>query len=151
MTLPTTWVKFFLNLTRSNAYHSLISILTRITPSSVTTIDHILSNESNFNVKPALFQRSISAHYAVFCAISKLASTTSETISYKYFDLKHFDREKFCFELQTSLVNNLLNVLANEEVEVDSAFNKFTFIASEIISRHAAKKKLSRFQKQKEL
>ena len=114
---------------------------TRITPSSITTIDHILSNESNFIGKLAVFQCSVSDHYAIFCAISKLASITSKTVSCNYFDLKQFDREKLCSELQTSLKNNLLNVLANEEVEVDSAFNKFTYIVSEIISRHAPRKK----------
>ena len=77
-------------------------------------------------------------------AISKLASTTFKTVSYDYFDLKQFNGEKFCSELQTSLKNNLLNVLANEEVKVDSAFNKFTYIVNEIISRHVPWKKLSR-------
>ena len=127
--------------------HSLIFMATRITPSSVTTTDNILSNESNFKEKPAVFQCSISDHYAIFCAISKLASSTSKTVSYNYFNLQQFDREKFCSELLTSLENDLLNVLANEEVEVDSALNKFTFIVSEIISRHAPRKKLSRSQK----
>ena len=140
MTLP---------ITRSNAFHSLISMATRITPSSVSNIDHILSNESNFKVKPAEFQCSISDHYAIFCAISKLTSTTSKTVSYNYFNLQQFDHEKFCSELQTSLKNNLLNVLAYEKIEVESAFNKFTYIVSEIISRHAPQKKLSRSQKRK--
>ena len=48
--------KSVLNLTRRNAFHSLISMPTRITISSVTTIDHILSNERNYKVKPAVFQ-----------------------------------------------------------------------------------------------
>ena len=129
----------FLNSTRRNAFHSLISMPTRIIPSSVTTIDHILSNESNFKVKPAVFQCSISDHYAIFCAISKLAFTTSKTVSYNYFNLQQFVCENICSEPQTSLENNLLNVLANKEV--DSAFNKFTYIVSEIISRHVPRKK----------
>ena len=99
--------KNFVNLTRSNAFHSLISMATRITPSSVSTIDHILSNKSNFKVKPTVFQCSISDHYAIFYAISKLASTTSKTVSCNYFNLQQFDREKFCSELRTSSENNL--------------------------------------------
>ena len=139
--------KNFFNLTSSNALHSPISMATRITPSSVTTIDHILSNESHFKVKPALFQCFISDHYAVFSATSKLASTTTKTVSFNCFNLKQFDCEKFCSEQQTSLENNMLNVLANEEV--DFAFKIFSFIVSKTISRHAPRKKLSRSQKRK--
>ena len=102
-----------------------------------------------FKKNQAVFQCSISDHYAVLCAIFELASTTSKTVSYNYFNLKQFHRERFCSELQTSLENKLLNVLANEEVEVDSEFNRFTFIVREIISRHAPRKKLNRSQERK--
>ena len=89
----------FLNSTRCNAFHSLVSMPTRITLSSITTIDHILSNESNFKVKPAVFQCSISDHYAIFYAISKLAFTTSKTVSYN------------CFNCNSSVVKNFVQFI----------------------------------------
>ena len=93
--------KKMLNLVRSNGFHSLVSKATRISHSSATSIDHILSSESHFKVYLAILQCSISDHYAVLCAISKLAPNSSKTIFHNYFNLKQFDPEKFCEELQT--------------------------------------------------
>ena len=50
----------------SHAFHSLISKATKITNSFATTTDHILTNESNLKVNPAVLQSSITDHNAVF-------------------------------------------------------------------------------------
>ena len=129
-----------LNLVRSNTFHSLISMATRISHSSAPTIGHILLNEAHFKMYPAVLHCSISEHYAVLCAISKLTPISSKTIFHNYFDLKRFDLEKFWNELQASLETKFVYVLAKEEIEITSEFSLFTSTVSEIISRNAPKK-----------
>ena len=62
-----------LNMVKSYACLSLITEPTRVTSTSATTIDHIISNEACYEATSAFLQCKISDHHAVLCSISILA------------------------------------------------------------------------------
>ena len=85
----------YLNMVESNACLSLIAEPARVTSTSATTIDHIISNEACYEVTPAVLQCKISYHHAVLCSIFILDQQQSKKETQKYFDLKIFDKKKF--------------------------------------------------------
>ena len=55
----------FINLLRSYGSFPLISLPTRIHPTSATTIDYILTNNIKHNTKPIVPQTVITDHYPI--------------------------------------------------------------------------------------
>ena len=140
----------YLNMVKSYVCLSLITEPTRVTPTSATTIDHIISNEACYEVTPAVLQCKISDHHAVLCSISILDQQQSKKETQKYFDLKNFDKKKFCEDLQDSLNMHFVNIFSNIEMDLNSSFTKFLSVVRNVITKHAPIKIASRSQKQKQ-
>ena len=115
----------------------LITEPTRVTVSSQTTIDHIISNEAHFKVQPAVLQCKITDHHAILCSISEFAPNAPKKFIQNYFDHKTFDADKFCNNLEISLNNNF--AIGDNEIDANVQFHIFTSIVCEILFKHAPK------------
>ena len=105
----------------SNAFHQIIDIPTRVTDSSNTIIDHIITNIYGDEVIPGVLQESLTDHYPIFIILNQLKTKTAGTIRYTR-SLKNFEPEKYKSDLEQSLnernldipyldENNLRNIL----------------------------------------
>ena len=94
-------------------------------------------------------QCKISDHLAVLCSISILDQQQSKKETQKYFDLKNFDKKKFCEDLQDSLNMHFVNIFSNIEMDLNSSFTKFLSVVRNGITKHAPIKIASRSQKAK--
>jgi len=59
----------YLHMLHLNTFINLITKTTRKTPTSQTTIDHIITNDSKSKITPGVLTYSISDHCPVFCKI----------------------------------------------------------------------------------
>ena len=66
----TNYVSDYNLLLQSNFFFSLITKPTRVTNSSKTIIDHVLTNDTDSILTPGVLTYSISDHYPIFCTIS---------------------------------------------------------------------------------
>ena len=56
----------YLNELKSNGFSNLITKSTRVTATSQTTIDHILSNDYDSVLTPGVFSFKLADHYPIF-------------------------------------------------------------------------------------
>ena len=72
-------------LLQSNFFFSLITKPTRVSNSSKTTIDHVLTNDTDSIRTPGVLTYSISDHYPIFCTISNPTfKTTKKNMTYSF-------------------------------------------------------------------
>ena len=60
----------YLLMLQSSSFYSVLNKPTRITPTSKTLIDHILTNDANLTVKPCIIIHKIADHLSIACMIS---------------------------------------------------------------------------------
>ena len=65
----------YLNMLNSNSVASIINIPTRVTKTTSSTLDHILTNENRYTLAPLVVDYDITEHYPVMVAISKQINT----------------------------------------------------------------------------
>ena len=86
-----------INLIVSNGAIPIITKPTRVTPESSSIIDHIITNDSNHQIKSFIFEVDVSDHYPILCKIDKRKSNFSKNHSDVYFRNKSkFTPEIFC-------------------------------------------------------
>ena len=97
-------LKFCTTNQLTNTFMNLINKSTRATSNSLTTIDHILTNDDNFSISPGVFLFSISYHYPIFCPISynKFKVPKSNGV-YTFRNIKSVDEEEFRNDLESAL------------------------------------------------
>ena len=85
----------------SNGVYSLIDKPTRVTGSSSTTQDHILTKNNSNIIYPCIFLSEISDHFPIGCLVAhhKINSNNynqkSKTTKYVYRNESKFDNEQF--------------------------------------------------------
>ena len=73
----------YLNTIKSNGFSSLITNPTRVTTTSQTIIDHILTNVHDSVLTPGVFYYKLADHYPIFCKVStSVGHTTKNDDSY---------------------------------------------------------------------
>lgn len=121
-------------ITGSLGLAQLISLPTRVTPSSVTLIDHIYSNNPAQITSASLSDLSISDHTPIFCTkISKVpkASKNAHThISYRSF--KHFDQNSFLYALSNAPFKEVFNY-----TDANQALEKWYNVFLSVLDSHA--------------
>ena len=65
----------YLHMLNSNSVASIINIPTRITKTTSSTLDHILTNENRYTLAPLVVDYDITDHYPVMVAISQQINT----------------------------------------------------------------------------
>ena len=131
----------------SNGAIPIITKPTRVTPESSSIIDHIITNDSNHQIKSFIFEVDVTDHYPILCKIVKRKSNFLKNHSDVYFRNKSkFTPEIFCEDLKNNLDFFLFNLPLLTKGNFNENFEKFTNIVSSTIDKHAPLTKLSRRQ-----
>ena len=92
------------HIIQSSAFLSLIDKPTRITPSSQTVIDYILTNDSVSTLTPGVIRYKLADHYPTFCIISNSNFKYSRKESlFTFRNLASVNQNNFCNDLFSSL------------------------------------------------
>ena len=112
----------YLDIISQYNFRSLITLPTRITPSSSTCIDHILINFNNYEVSCGTIKKDTSDHYPIFAVFHGMSTSTSEKPT------KRFKRDYS--KLNTSKLSTPFdkvdwNTLVYKANDIDTAYNNF--------------------------
>ena len=69
----------YLNATESNGDFQLITKLTRVTDSTTTVIDHIITNDKIHKLCPYILPANFTDHYPTMCMIDNLTMIKNNT------------------------------------------------------------------------
>ena len=136
----------YLNMLDSNSVASLINNPTRVTDTSSSTLDHILTNENRFRVSPFVLNHVITDHYPVMVSVSQNVVKCKTQPKFKR-SLANFSADNFNADLHESLENLSETVLFIDENNVISVFEQFYSLVQTTIDKHVPLKQLSRKQK----
>ena len=92
----------YLNVLASHGYFPLITLPTRVTNSSATIIDHIITNDNLHTLKPGVIRADLSDHYPIFCTISNISSKKTSQAVYQH-NFANFKPDEFCTDLYDQL------------------------------------------------
>ena len=138
----------YINLLASNGYFPLVTLPTRVTETSSTVIDHIITNDHKHSIIPGIIKSDLTDHYPIFCSIKLrfLPNKKSEPSMFQR-DLHNFNKNAYCDDLHKSLYNFfLINNNFNHD-NFNKLFSDFIEIIKSAIDHHAPFKKLSRRQR----
>ena len=91
----------------SNSFFQIISVPTRVTKSSATLIDHILTNSLNSNITPTAVRYDISDHFPIY-AIFPTFQKKQTSKNYYRWDFSNYDNEILPNNVKSSLSTFLL-------------------------------------------
>jgi len=124
----------YLNMFESNSFHQLITQPTRVTPTSSTIIDHIITNEIKYNVRTEVLNYCLTGHFPHICLIKTLNKNIyRENINnIQYFNLINFNQTYFCEELEKTFA-----IYSNdfEQLNKDNFNIKFDLFLSVVKSK----------------
>ena len=89
---------------RSNFAFPVINKAARVTDTSKSTIDHIITNDISNLIYPYIFLYDLTDHYPVGCLVKGFipkSQKKNNCISYR--DMKNFDADEFQNDVQNSL------------------------------------------------
>ena len=130
-------VNEYLIIINSNSVALVISVFTRVTESSSTTLDYILTNENRYQLTPIVVDYDLTDNYPFMAIVSKKLKTSCHNDkpifkrSFAEFSLVNFNkklhdrRNSFLFRNGTINENNF-----------DLLFNKFHSIHKRLINMH---------------
>ena len=132
----------YLQILQSNAFVSIVNLPTRITPTSQTIIDHIVTKVSVSVITPGIFTYQIFDHRPIFCTLTDTKLKTSGMkASYTLRNISSLDRQNFLNDLNDALSpithNFTLLTPDNQYNNFDAYFTKLITALSEIIDQHA--------------
>ena len=141
------------HIIQSNAFLSLIDQPTRITSSSQTVIDHILTNDSVSTSTPGVIRYKLADRYLTFSIISNSNFKYSRKESiFTFRKLASLNQNNFCNDLFSSLspLHNRFTLACGNKLSPNAFDDHFTQLISAIsavIDQHAPLQKASRRQK----
>ena len=148
----TNYVSDYNLLLQSNFFFSLITEPIQVTYSSKTTIDHVLTNDTDSILTPGILTYSISDHYPIFCTISNSTfKTTKQNMTYSFRNIALVNGDKFCSDLYSvlpplfdKLIHSYSNITPNS---FNEHFNKMMNAIVTVINLHAPLQNATRKQK----
>ena len=88
----------------------IITIPTRVTDTSSTVIDHVITNDTSHCIRPGVIQNAnISDHYSIFCEVFAYATSTNKKMHNTFKDRSNFDVDRYCTDLNDSIFNFMLD------------------------------------------
>ena len=138
----------YLNMIQSYGLLPLITKPTRVTETTSTILDHILTNDVHHCILPEIIQYDLSDHYPVFCTVFDPSSEKCGKFGMKQMvrDLTNFlqdnfisDLEDFSFEFNSTLATKEINYHSFNEI-----FQIFIQIIKNVINKYCPIKLISR-------
>ena len=139
--------KDYLNILSSNAAFPLITKPTRITSTSSTLLDHIITNITQNTLLPGILRSDLSDHFPTFCFILLNSKPFKITVNKKIRSLYKFEPEDYVQELALKLDQFFSHLPEVSSTNFDAIFEDFYHIIKTITNTHAQLKLLSRKQK----
>ena len=140
----TNYSKDYLNLLSSNCATNIIDVPTRVTTSSATVLDHIITKENKHQIVPAVVDYDITDHYPVVALVNN--KSIHKNVQPKFArSFAKFNNDSFNNDLQKK--SFMPKILAISENNVDDIFNEFYLLITSTMNTHALLKKLSRKQR----
>ena len=127
----------------------MITKPTRVTETTSTILDHILTNDVHHCILPGIMQHDLNDYYSVFCTVLDPSSERCDKIfgmKQMVCDLTNFCQDKFISDLEDSLFEFNSN-LATKEINYHSfneIFQIFIQIIKNVINKHCPNKLISR-------
>ena len=139
----------FINMLSTNCSTSIIDIPTRVTCTSSTVFDHIITNENRHVIRPVVVDHSITDHFPIMAIIERkfVTKNTSQKFVRSF---RNFDPVKYNNDLQSQFNQFLPQLYTETENDFNNKFDKFYSIIKLTIENHAPLKKLSRKQQRLE-
>ena len=94
--LDSTSAKDYLNILSSNAAFPLITKPTRITSTSLTLLDHIITNITQNTLLPGILRSDLSDHFPTFCFILLDSKPFKITVNKKNSILEQIQTRRLC-------------------------------------------------------
>ena len=132
-------IKAYADMLLSNSCHLLIDIPTRITSSSATLIDHIISNNVSSQTICGIGLCDISDHLALF-AIIPACYKCNKSNKRIIHDMRNFSQDHFLNDLCQQFNENL----TPDANDPNAYFSIFLNLFSQIIDKHATRKPITR-------
>ena len=138
---------------KSNNCFSVITTATRVTHQTETLLDHILTNEKDFEVIPGVIDYHISDHSLTFAILKTNQSRnernkpTGGNNSLQTRNFKNFEAAKFCDDLNAKLESHMNLSPEINPVNFNLEFDKFNQCILNVINRHAPFSTVSRKHK----
>ena len=140
--------QYYLNMLASHGAEMLINKATRVTSTTATVIDHILTNVTQYSITPGVIRYDLTDQYPIFvkaCNFCNNSRTRHAVKTYRTF--KHFNPESFIEDLHPKLEYFFENLEEVNAENLNAVFDQFYSLITETINHHAPLRKLSRKQK----
>ena len=135
----------YINMLLSYGIDSVIDKPIRITPSSATILDHILTNEDRFTIVLGVVEHDLTDHYPVMVSVSHKMDENKYCSNAKFTrDLSTFSVDSFNEDLQIKLDDFMLKIPT--ATNINSMFEEFYSLITTTIENHAPLKQLTRKQ-----
>ena len=125
----------------SNSVSSLITKPTRVTPSTATIIDHVLTNENCLILTPFVIKYTLTDHYPIMISVSQKTDNTCKN-QYKFArSFSKFSDEEFIKDLQIKINKFWQKIPAITDKNIETIFEHFYTLIIQNIDKHAPLKK----------
>ena len=132
----------YLDILCSHGLFPSITIPTRVSKTSATIIDHILTNDNTHQLYPGVIKTDLSDHYITFVTLCKLTEIASKHPSNKNKskrrDMTKFSSEAFKDDLEKSLTNFMTFLPQITINNFNSEFAKFVDIFKSVVDKTCA-------------
>ena len=141
--LESTHTISYLNMLRSNAFHSIVNKPTRVTTTSSTLINHILISQ----ITPGILSSDVSDHFPTFVLIKNVDKKKVSASENTYYRCQtNFNLNSFLCNLQKTLSSLFGNEDDVDHSNFDVLFDRFLRTLKNKIDLHAPSKQYSRKQ-----
>ena len=126
-----------------------ITLPTRVTDTSSTLIDHIITNDTTRKIKPGVIRcdNKLSDHYVIYCNVSGYTSPRQNKLHYFFRDKTNFNSESYCEDMAVSINDFASNLDDLTEQSFNDAFEAYIQVIQKVIDKYAPLKQMSRKQK----
>ena len=116
----------FINMLSSNCSISLIDILTRVTRTSATVFDHIITNENRHVICPVVTDHSMMDHFPIMAIIDIKFATKNASQKFAC-SFRYFYPVKYNYDLQSQFNQFLPQLYTLTKNDFNNRFEKFLF------------------------
>ena len=111
---------------RSNPFHSIVDKPTKVTATSSTLLDHILTNDTISQITPGILNSNVSDHFPTFVLIKNVEKKKVPALENRYYRSKtNFNLNNFLSDLQKALTSLFGNEDDVDHSNLDVLFDRF--------------------------
>ena len=122
-----------LNMLRNNFAFAVINKATRVTDTSKSTIEYIVTND----ISNLIYLCDLTDHYPVGCLVKSLTANRKKNNCISYRDIKNFDADDFQNDVENSLDYVLKKKLELNNSNLESIFSDVVKAFNDCVDMHA--------------